>query len=235
MSLWIKICGNTSFEDARLACEAGADAAGFVFAPSPRRVTVKQVAEIAPRLPPEFEKIGVFVDSRVDEIVLAVERAGLTGVQLYGGLGGDSPGRAAVLRGRFGRGLRILQVIHFGRPRAEEALAEVRAAAKGGLIDGVLVDSYTAAAVGGTGVVFDWQAARASPFAADLVGAGADNSRGGLRVIAAGGLNAANVAEAIHVLAPWGVDVVTGVEKMPGRKDAAKVRAFVVAARAATA
>jgi phosphoribosylanthranilate isomerase len=89
-------------------------------------------------------------------------------------------------------------------------------------VDGVLVDSRTAKAVGGTGVAFDWAQARKTIFA-DI---------GTLKLIAAGGLNAANVAEAIATLRPWGVDVVSGVEAEPGRKDPIKVREFVVRARA---
>src|SRR5271163_528228 len=80
--MWIKICANTSLEDARLAVDAGANAVGFVFAESPRRVTRSQVREIAPRLPKTVEKYGVFVDSDFDEIVETVVECGLTGVQL---------------------------------------------------------------------------------------------------------------------------------------------------------
>ena len=79
MSLWIKICANTSLADAMVAAEAGADAVGFVFAPSPRRVTAEQVAAIVPELPATLEKIGVFVGASVDEIAATVEAAGLTG------------------------------------------------------------------------------------------------------------------------------------------------------------
>jgi phosphoribosylanthranilate isomerase len=81
--IWIKICANTSLEDALLAAEAGADAVGFVFAPSPRSVTAAQVADIVPHLPVTIEKIGVFVDATLEEIVSAVQACGLTGVQLH--------------------------------------------------------------------------------------------------------------------------------------------------------
>lgn len=216
MSLWVKICGNTTLGDARLAADAGADALGFIFAPSPRRVTVEQVAAITPHLPESLEKIGVFVGSGFDEIAATVKRSGLTGVQLHSEV---ETGLAARLRERFGTDLRIFQVIHFG----ENAPQELQAASSDPVVDGVLVDSRTATAVGGTGVAFDWQAARAKVF----------DGRGQLRLIAAGGLNPANVAEAIATLRPWGVDVVTGVESAPGRKDLEKVRAFIVKARAA--
>ena len=216
MSLWIKICGNTTLTDAQLAADAGADAVGFVFAPSPRRVTVKQVAAITPHLPAGLEKIGVFVDSGFDEIAATVQESGLTGVQLHSGV---ETGLAARFRDRFGEDLRILQVIHFG----ENASQELQTASSDPDVDGVLVDSRTATAVGGTGIPFDWQVARAELF----------DGRSRLRLIAAGGLNPANVAEAIRMLRPWGVDVVTGVEAAPGRKDPEKVIAFIAKARAA--
>src|ERR1035441_10786000 len=118
-NLWIKICGNTSLEDAQLAADAGADAVGFVFAPSPRRVTPVQVAAIVPRLPAKVEKIGVFVDTPFAEIEAAVQTSGLTGVQLHFAAPPDLPAR---LRERFGPRLRILRVIHFD-PNATEASA----------------------------------------------------------------------------------------------------------------
>lgn len=215
MSLWVKICGNTSVEDALVAAEAGADALGFVFAASPRRVTVEQVAAIEPGLPAAIEKIGVFVDAELSEIATTVRTCGLTGVQLHSDAGADAPAR---LRAEFGPGLRILRVVHFG-PDAARLAAEYAADAD---VDGVLVDSRTATAVGGTGVAFDWAEARRTVF-----------RDGAARLVAAGGLSPANVAEAIATLRPWGVDVVSGVEAAPGRKDAEKVRAFVRNAREA--
>jgi phosphoribosylanthranilate isomerase len=216
MSLWIKICANTSLADAQLAADAGADAVGFVFAPSPRRVTAELVARIAPQLPAALEKIGVFVDASLDEVAETVEAAGLTGVQLHF----DAPAALpAQLRERFGPKLRILGVVHFDA-RAGKRVAAI---ARDTHIDALLVDSRTAAAVGGTGVAFDWDAARGLIFDAD----------GPMKFIAAGGLTPENVADAIATLCPWGVDVVSGVEAAPGRKDAAKVRAFVDRARAA--
>ncbi len=216
MSLWIKICANTSLEDARLAVDAGADAVGFVFAPSPRRVTAAQVAGITPYLPAAVEKIGVFVDAALDEIETTVRACGLTGVQLHSEAG---PELVAGLRARFGPALHILRVVHFGAGAAEQAAAIAHDAN----VDAVLVDSRTATAVGGTGVAFDWAEARNTVFAKEK----------GLKLVAAGGLNPANVAEAIRTLRPWGVDVASGVEAAPGRKDAAKVRDFVANARAA--
>jgi phosphoribosylanthranilate isomerase len=216
MSLWIKICANTSLEDAMIAAEAGADAVGFVFAPSPRRVTAQQVAVIAPRLPAKIEKIGVFVDAAVDEIVATVEAAGLTGVQLHSEVSAEA---TAKLRARFGPGLRILRVVHFEAGAPERATA----AAQDANADAILIDSRTATAIGGTGKTYDWAAARRTVFGATKE----------MKLIAAGGLTPENVAMAIAMLRPWGVDVVSGVEAAPGRKDAAKVRAFIANARAA--
>lgn len=215
MSLWVKICANTSLEDAQLAADAGADALGFVFAPSPRRVTAEQAAAIVPHLPNEIEKIGVFVDASFGEIAATVEAAGLTGVQLHFNA---APELAARLRERYGAKLRILSVVHF------DAAASTLSVDPS--VDGVLVDSRTVTAVGGTGKAFDWAAASKTLFS--------NEDARGLRLIAAGGLTPENVAEAIATLRPWGVDVVSGVEAAPGRKDAAKVRAFVANARTAT-
>jgi len=216
MSLWIKICGNTSLADAKLAADCGADAVGFVFAPSPRQVTAEQVAAIVPHLPENLEKIGVFVDASLDEICETVAASGLTGVQLHY----DSNAELSqTLRNRFGPSLRILRVVHFGAGAAGNA----NAIALDPNVDAILVDSRTDTAVGGTGKAFDWHAAREG-----FLG-GANKQR----LIAAGGLNPANVARAIEILRPWGVDVVSGVEAAPGRKDPNKVRAFVEHARAA--
>jgi phosphoribosylanthranilate isomerase len=217
MSIWVKICGNTSLADAQLAAEAGADAVGFVFAPSPRQVTAEQVAAIAPHLPATLEKIGVFVASAFGEITSAVENCGLTGVQLHWDAPRDLPLR---LRGRLGSRLRILRVVYSDGGGATAAFGPESAAT----VDAIIVDSHTTYAAGGTGVVFDWADVGKTLFHADA---------GDRKLIAAGGLTPLNVATAIATLKPWGVDVVSGVELEPGRKDPGKVRAFVANARAA--
>jgi phosphoribosylanthranilate isomerase len=216
MSLWIKICANTSLEDARLAADLGASALGFIFAPSPRRVTPDQVATITPHLPAYLEKIGVFVDAPLDQILSTVRACHLTGVQLHSDSGPDLPGQ---LRAEFGPALRILRVVHFG----PEAAAQAQAYFADPNVDAVLVDSRTATAVGGTGITFDWREASRTLF----------SGAGTARLVAAGGLNSDNVAEAIATLRPWGVDVASGVEASPGRKDPARLRAFIANARAA--
>ncbi|MBV8629570.1 MAG: phosphoribosylanthranilate isomerase [Silvibacterium sp.] len=219
--MWVKVCGNTSLEDAQLAVEAGADAVGFVFAESVRRVTPAQVRAIAPQLPAEVEKYGVFVDASFEETVAIVGECGLTGVQIH------ATNDAALLsrlyehfsRPQGAGGIRILRVIHYG----SDLEAELRAVGSDSSVDGVLVDSRTATLLGGTAQRFDWEAA-----SGNFRGVG---SR--LRMIVAGGLNPENVSEAIRVLRPWGVDVASGVEATPGRKDPVKLKAFVENARIA--
>ena len=218
--MWVKVCGTTNLGDARLAVGAGADALGFVFAKSPRRVTAEQAGEIISGLGQTVvEKIGVFVDADFDGIVETVLTAGLTGVQLHGAVDSEL---ALRLRERFAESaqrLRILQVLHFDSDM-DGQLALLR---QDSAVDAVLVDSRTATARGGTGIRFDWEAARRS-----FVEAAPH-----LRMVVAGGLNPENVREAIETLEPWGVDVVSGVEAAPGRKDPEKIRAFVTQARAA--
>jgi phosphoribosylanthranilate isomerase len=214
--MWVKICANTSLEDAQLAAAAGADAVGFVFAESVRRVTAAQVRAITPHLPEAVEKYGVFVDARAEEIAATIEECGLTGVQLHAS---QDPALAQRLRERFPIRLGIIRVIHYGGD-LEDRLGEV---AEDEAIDAVLVDSRTATLLGGTGLRFNWQEARQNF---------AGTNR--LRLIVAGGLNPENVAEAIETLHPWGVDVATGVEASPGKKDPVKIKAFIENARLAT-
>ncbi len=215
MSLWIKICGNTSLEDALLAVEAGADAVGFVFARSPRQVTTCHVEAITAKLPQSVEKIGVFVDATLAEIEVAVLDGGLTGVQLHSSGSPDLPEK---LRERFGLDLQILRVLHF----SHGAVAEAASLAADKNIDALLVDSRTETAVGGTGMAFDWNSA-VSLF---------QNPEARPHLVLAGGLTPENVSNAITTLHPWGIDVVSGVESAPGRKDPEKVRKFITRARA---
>jgi phosphoribosylanthranilate isomerase len=222
--MWIKICANTNLDDALMAAEMGADAVGFVFAPSRRRVTAKEVAQITPHLPANVERIGVFDSLYAEEIAAAVREAGLTAVQLHGG------GELVLVRrlndlfeGKVG----LIQTVHWAVDEGLESAKAVRqrlsAIEAGGLIERILIDSKVGQATGGTGVSFDWAAAR------DVLYAGSGRSR----MIVAGGLRPENVAEAISELNPWGVDVASGVEKAPGRKDREKVDAFIRNARAA--
>ncbi len=211
--MWVKICASTTLADARLAAEAGADAVGFVFAPSKRQVTAAQVREMVAGLPASVEKVGVFGDLPAVEIAQAAQHAGLTAVQLHGGF---NRLLSAHLRELLGPGIELLQTVHWSLDEADAeafvttALGEVEAYEPCGR---VLVDARVAGASGGLGVAFDW------------VAAGRVLAR--RTVILAGGLRADNVAEAVRTVRPWGVDVASGVESSPGVKDPAKVRAFI--------
>lgn len=225
--MWIKLCANTTLEDAQLASDAGADAIGFVFAPSPRRVTAGQIAEIMPNLPPDLTRIGVFNTQDFDEIVFSLNTSGLHGVQLHGEL---DFALAEKLRNQFGPGFFMIQTLHWNLnsdpTRAEQKLRdELRAVTRHSAVDAILLDTKAATASGGTGKTFGWQRAQ------QVVGA----ETGKLRIILAGGLRPENVAEAIRTLRPWGVDVASGVESFPGRKDPYRVAAFITAARDAFA
>ena len=221
--MWIKICGNTSLADAQHAANSGASAVGFVLAPSPRHVTVDQVRAISPHLPRNVERIGVFVDATFDEIVTSVYEADLTGVQLHANDDANLPRR---LRAHFvaespSAKISILAVLAFSDDMEPQIQAIARDAARDGAIDALLIDSRSSVGHGGTGTRYDWRAAQ--HFFRKVAPQ--------LRFIAAGGLHPDNVAEAIRTLTPWGVDVATGVEAAPGRKDPARVAAFIRNAR----
>jgi len=225
--MWVKICGNTNLEDAAHAAASGADAVGFVFAESKRRVTSAQVAAITPHLPAAVERVGVFESRDAEEIARVALDAGLTAVQLHGGLDeGLLEGLAEKFRGR----VQIIQTLHWrveaepssgGDSSARRLGLELDRLAALGIVDRVLIDSKVGGAGGGTGVAYDWNAAR-SIFAM---------APGSLRLMVAGGLRPDNVASAIAELKPWGVDVSSGVERSPGRKDRALVENFIKNAR----
>jgi len=218
LTMWIKICANTNLDDAQMAAELGADAVGFVFAPSRRRVTAKEVAQITPHLPANVERVGVFDSLYAEEIAAAVREAGLTAVQLHGG--GELV-LARRLNDLFEGKIRIIQTVHWAVDAGEESAKAVRQRLSviqaDGIIERVLIDSKVGQATGGTGVSFDWVAAR------EVLQCGGSR----LKMIVAGGLRPDNVREAISELNPWGVDVASGVEKGPGRKDPEKLREFI--------
>jgi len=215
--MWVKICGNTNLEDAALAVELGADAVGFVFAASRRQVTAAQVGAITRTLDGRVERVGVFDSRDAEEIARTAEEAGLTAVQLHGGL---DEGLVERLAERFAGDVKVIQTLHWvvgADGAAAELAGQMERVAALGVVERVLIDSKVGAAMGGTGVAFDWGAAR-RVFAA---------APGGLRLIVAGGLRAENVARAIAGLRPWGVDVSSGVEAGVGRKDPVLVAQFI--------
>lgn len=212
MRIWIKICATTSVEDGMAAIDAGADAVGFVFAPSKRRVTAEQARAIIAGLPEGIERVGVFHDETAENIRHTVRHAGLTAVQLHGD---ETPELAAELFARGPREPRIgvIKTIIVKEDFSERFRNLCRNHAG---IDSMLLDAGA-----GSGRTFDWQAVRPQL------------TSSGMRLIVAGGLNPENVGEAIATFSPWGVDVVTGVEREPGRKDPEKLKAFVAAVRRA--
>jgi phosphoribosylanthranilate isomerase len=223
--MWIKICANTNLADAQLAAELGAEAVGFIFAPSKRYVTPEQVADITPHLPSHVERVGVFPALSAEEIAQQAQQSHLTAVQLHGGVNLALLQRLHEL---FQARIKIIQTVHWqvdaNGTSAATVGQQLKEIAKQGIAHRILIDSKIGNAGGGTGIPFDWAAARAIFTAAGE----------GLDLIVAGGLRQDNVAEAIHGLAPWGVDVTSGVEATPGRKSPEKLAAFIKAAREST-
>ncbi|MDG2027443.1 MAG: phosphoribosylanthranilate isomerase [Acidimicrobiales bacterium] len=200
--MFVKICGITSEEDGLLAVALGADALGFVFAPSTRQVAVDRARDIVRRLPAEVMTVGVFRDELPDRVVEIVQRAGLRAAQLHGH---ESAEQTQQVRQRIGIVIKGFPAGHPGLSRIPEYGADI-----------VLVEGEKP----GSGEVFDWRLAEDAP-------------RAGHRVLLAGGLHPGNVADGIRQVRPWGVDVSTGVEREPGRKDPVKLREFIDNARAA--
>jgi phosphoribosylanthranilate isomerase len=220
--MWIKICANTNLADAQLAADLGADAVGFVFAPSTRQVTAAEVARITPHLPAHVERVGVFPALPAEDIAQQAQQSGLTAVQLHGGVNLELLQRLQEL---FQGQIKIIQTVHW-QIDADGASAiavgqQLREIAKQSIVHRVLIDSKSGNATGGTGLSFNWSAARAI----------FTDASEGLHLIVAGGLRPDNVAEAIRGLAPWGVDVASGVEATPGRKSPDKLAAFLKKAR----
>jgi len=221
--MFIKICANTNLEDARLAAELGVDAVGFVFAPSKRRVTPEQVAEITRELPADLAKVGVFTSTDAAEIVRTAKVAGLTAVQLHSRF---DPKLVDAINAGSGGVLHVVQVVDVRVGMEMEELRSVLTAVLSHpYLLVALLDASHGGVSGGTGRSFDWERTAAEVLAVQ-------EATGGW-VIVAGGLNAENVGEAIAAFAPWGVDVASGVESAPGKKDPERLRAFVAAARAA--
>jgi len=235
---WVKICGITNLEDALVAVDAGADALGFVFyEKSPRKVDVETAREIVSKLPETVEKVGVFVDGSNPEWLEVLHRAGLTSAQhVKTNSGNDEGSRSAVSMSALRQPPKLyvsLPLAGFLHDESQvRALAADfaklrknrpdRSSLPDGVFDTFFLDSGSGQQPGGTGQTFDWR--KAVSIAEGL-------RQGGLKLVVAGGLNPDNVAEAIEVLQPWGVDVSSGVEARAGKKDPEKVRAFVQAVR----
>jgi len=197
MKTWIKVCGITNIDDALGAASLGVDALGFIFAPSPRRIEPGVVREIIRALPAGLLKVGVFVNAEQEEVLRVAEYCGLNSAQFHGH---ESPEYCRRVS---------LPVIKAIPVRDVESLKEMERYP----FATILLDTYDRERAGGTGKVFPWELAlevrRKSSF------------------ILSGGLNPWNVRQAIRMLRPMGVDVSSGVESAPGKKDLSKMINFV--------
>lgn len=197
----VKICGITNLEDAETACRLGADALGFVFAKSPRQIDIATAKKIASHMPPYITLVGVFVDENIRKVRNIAEKCRLDCIQLHGK---ESRNYCKVLKKYY----KIVKVIRVGGRSSFSGFS-------GYDVDAFLLDTYKAGKAGGTGLKFDWSIV---PAAAGKLGR---------PVILSGGLNNGNVSEAIKRAGPYAVDVSSGVESSPGRKDAKLIREFI--------
>jgi len=205
MTVRIKICGITNEEDALAAARFGADALGFIFAPSPRRISPEKALEIIKVLPPLVQTVGVFVDEDPGEVSSVAEKCGLDILQFHGSEPAD-------YCESFDR--RVIKAIRLRNRQDLKILAKYD-----GVVHALLLDTYVADKLGGTGMTFNWE------WAAEAVKYG--------RIILAGGLNPANVAAAISIVRPYGVDASSSLEHSPGLKDHEKIMQFIAEVRQA--
>lgn len=203
MSTKVKICGITNTADAQVAVEAGADALGYIFyEKSPRFVALNAAAEISKQLPPFIMRVGVFVNAPEDFVLRAIAECGLTMLQFHGD---ETPDFCS----QFG-----LMSMKAFRMHGPETLSELPKYPT----DAFLLDAFSSTTLGGSGEKFNWDLA-------------VEAHKFGKPIFLAGGLTPGNVADAIRKVRPFGVDVSSGVESAPGKKDHAKVKAFITAAR----
>jgi phosphoribosylanthranilate isomerase len=219
MAFWIKICGITNLDDALVAANAGADAIGLNFFNKSRRfIEPRRARPITEKLPVDILKVGVFVNHNLKQITETVEEVGLNAVQLHG----DEP---ASLVAELPPHVRIVRAHRCGRDGLSPLAHYLdECHSLGRVPDALLIDADAGAGFGGSGQLADWTLIRQEK-----------DSLGGLPLILAGGLTPENVAAAIEAVAPNGVDVASGVESEPGRKDADLIARFVTTARNASA
>lgn len=205
MKTKVKICGITTVADGMSAAEAGADMIGLMFyEQSPRHITLATAVEIARALPPFVLKVGVFVNPSEDLVLRAIAECGLNLLQFHGDETSDFCTQFGVMS---------MKALRIRDADSLKQLANYNT-------DAYLLDAYSANGLGGTGETFNWDLA-------------VDAQKLGKPIFLAGGLTPQNVADAVQKIRPFAVDVSSGVESAPGKKDAAKVRAFIQAVRQA--
>jgi phosphoribosylanthranilate isomerase len=199
MAVRIKICGITNEEDGLAAAKFGADALGFVFAPSPRRISVERAREIIKVLPPLVQTVGVFVNEDPEKVLSTAAACGLDILQFHGD-------ESAAYCSSFDR--RVIKAV---RLQSRDDLDKLSKYVN--VVDALLLDTYVPNKLGGTGITFDWKlAVKARRYG---------------RIILAGGLNPENVAAAISMVKPYAVDASSGLEQSPGAKDHEKMAQFM--------
>jgi phosphoribosylanthranilate isomerase len=205
MTVRIKICGITNEEDALAAARFGADALGFIFAPSPRRIAPEKARQIIKVLPPLVQTVGVFVDEDLGEVSSVAEMCGLDILQFHGSESAD-------YCDSFDH--RVIKAVRLRNRQDIKSLAKYD-----GVVQALLLDTYLPDKLGGTGMTFNWEwALEAGKYG---------------RIILAGGLNPENVAVAISIVKPYGVDASSSLEQSPGIKDHEKLTQFIAEVRKA--
>ncbi len=198
----VKICGITSLDDARMAVDAGADALGFVFCEqSPRFINPVAAAKIIAKLPPFIQTVGLFVNEDIEKLNWTAGFCGLDLLQLHGD---ETPEDCLEVNRRVIKAFRIQDIVSIDPLKKYQ-------------VSGYLLDAWCPDCYGGTGRTFNWEVAAAA--------------RQYGRIILAGGLTADNIVEALQAVQPYGVDVSSGVESAPGKKDAEKVKEFIKRAK----
>lgn len=208
-----------------VAVEAGADAVGFVFyEKSPRCVTAEMARRITEKLPVSVEKVGVFAGDALDSAVDTGHNAGLDALQMYPlthRQTADSDRLQAYASGIAGLKAYVALPASLFLGQGARNIGGFASERQPGMFDTLFLDSGSSQQPGGTGRAFDWHEASAA----------VKELSAHQKVVIAGGLNPSNVSQAIQILKPWGVDVVSGVEASPGKKDPERVRAFIRAVR----
>lgn len=198
----VKICGITNLKDALAAAKLGADAIGFVFAKSPRRITPEKARDIVLKLPWRLVRIGVFVNERPETVNRIARSCGLDLVQLHGD---ETPSYCKKIYPR------VIKAVRVKSGKDLDKISDYKVTA-------ILLDTYSKGKYGGTGKTFDWSLAKKV-------------KRFKVPVILSGGLNEKNISDAVREVRPYAVDVSSGVESSPGRKNAKKMKKVIEIAK----